>query len=378
MLGMGHSNNVSLTDPIVVTLFRHHLYVTSIYWIIGVGIALLLGATFLRRLNTFNLSTGGLSEPRGRSILRIGFGIIWVVDGLLQFQPSMPLGLANDVVRPAVSGAPSWLHPLMLHSINLWNAHPIDFATGTAWIQVGIGLALICSNAAIGRYAAIVAAGWAGLVWLVGEGAGGAFASGASFLFGWPGATLFYCAAAIWIALPPGYFAEHYSRWTLRFIALVLLIAAVLQCLPSGGFWHGGNKNALTAMTRAMTSTAQPHALTWVVLHVGDFAGTLGGGFNVIVILWLLACSLGLWRAVTHQITWPIVTFIAGAVFLWIVGEDVAIYGGVATDINSLIPVALMVFCAGPRCARRRHWRAGFLRSCAPVPEPSSRPLPRA
>jgi cytochrome oxidase Cu insertion factor (SCO1/SenC/PrrC family) len=341
-------NNVSLTNPIVVSVFRHHLYVTSIYWIIGIALLVLLGATLLRRLNTFNLSKAGLSEPRSRTILRIGFGIIWVFDGILQFQPAMPLGLASSVVRPTVSGAPSWLHPLMLHAINLWNTHPIDLATGTAWIQVGIGLALITSNATVGRCAALVAAGWAGLIWLIGNGAGGAFASGASVLFGWPGATLFYFVAAVWIVLPPGYFAEHFSRWTLRLVALVLLIAAVLQCLPSAGFWHGGNNNALTAMSRSMTETAQPHALAWIVRHVGDIAGTLGGGFNVIVILWLVACSVGLWYASTHPINWPIWALVVGAVIFWIVGEDVAIFGGVGTDINSLIPLALLTWCARP------------------------------
>jgi cytochrome oxidase Cu insertion factor (SCO1/SenC/PrrC family) len=341
-------NNVTLLNPIVVSLFRHHLYVSSVYWIIGIALVCLLVATFTGRLNTFNVSRAGLSEPRSRTILRIGFGIIWVFDGILQFQPSMPLGLANDVVRPTVSGAPSWLHPLMFHAITLWNAHPIDLATGTAWIQVGIGLALISSNAAIGRYAAVVAAGWAALVWVVGEGVGGAFASGASILFGWPGATLFYCVAAVWIALPPGYFADHYSRWTLRFIAIVLFVAAVLQCLPSAEFWHGGNTNALTTMTRSMTVTAQPHALTWIVRHAGDLAGTLGGGFNVIAILWLLACAGGLWYASSHSVNWPIVTLVIGAIIFWVVGEDIAIFGGVATDINSLVPIALMVYCARP------------------------------
>jgi hypothetical protein len=347
MPGMGR-NNVTLLNPIVVSLFRHHLYVSSVYWIIGIALLCLLGATFTGRLNTFNLSKSGLNEPRSRTILRIGFGIIWVFDGILQFQPSMPLGLANDVVRPTVAGAPSFLHPLMLHAIALWNTHPIGLATGTAWIQVGIGLALISSNAAIGRYAAVVAAGWAALVWVIGEGAGGAFASGASILFGWPGATLFYCAAAVWIALPPGYFADHYSRWTLRFIAIVLLVAAVLQSLPTAEFWHGGNNNALTAMTRSMTVTAQPHLLTWIVRHAGDLAGTLGGGFNVVVILWLVASAGGLWYASTHPSNWPIVTVVVGAVIFWVVGEDIAIFGGVATDINSLVPIALMVYCARP------------------------------
>ncbi|MGC2484670.1 MAG: SCO family protein [Acidimicrobiales bacterium] len=347
MPGMGN-DNISLTNPTIVSIFHHHLYVTSIYWIIGIGLVLLLGATLLRRLTTFNLSPAGLSEPRARTILRIGFGLIWLFDGILQFQPSMPLGLADVVVKPTIAGAPSFLHPLMLHSISLWNAHPISLATGTAWIQVGIGIALIVSNGAVGRTVAVVAAGWGSLIWLVGNGAGGAFAAGSSILFGWPGATFFYVVAAVWLAVSPRYFGEYFSRWTLRIMALVLFVAAILQCLPSAEFWHGGNSNALTAMTKSMTATAQPHALSWIVLHAGDIAGTLGGGFNIAVILWLLVCSAGLWYASTHAINWPIVTLIVGAVIFWIVGEDVAIFGGVGTDINSMIPLALLVFSARP------------------------------
>ncbi|MGA7835372.1 MAG: SCO family protein [Acidimicrobiales bacterium] len=347
MGGMFH-NNVSLTNNLVVTVFRHHLYATAVYWIIGIGLVLLLGATLLRRLNRFNLTREGLSEPRARTFLRIAFGCIWVFDGILQFQPGMPLGLANNVVQPTVAGAPSWLRPLQTHAIHLWNAHPISLATGTAWIQVGIGLALIVSNAGTGRVAAIVAAGWAALIWLVGNGAGGAFAPASSILFGWPGATLFYFVAAVWIALPPEYFAKHFSRFVLRFVALILAIAVVLQAIPSAGFWHGGNANALTAMSRTMTATDQPHALAWIVLHAGTLAGTLGGGFNVIVILWLGVSAVGLWYASVKQVNWPIVVLVVGCVFFWITGEDVAIFGGVGTDINSLIPLAVLVWCARP------------------------------
>ena len=166
--------------------------------------------------------------------------------------------------------------------------------------------------------------------------------------FGWPGATLFYCVAGVWIAISPTYFAKHFSIFTLRFLSAILAIAVVLQALPAGGFWHGGNNNALTAMTRSMTETAQPHALSWIVRHGGDIAGTLGGGFNVIVILWLAVCALGLWRASTHQLNWPITVLVVGCVFVWITGEDVAIFGGLGTDINSLIPLAVLAWCARP------------------------------
>ncbi|MCU1363762.1 MAG: hypothetical protein JWM55_1590 [Acidimicrobiaceae bacterium] len=347
MPGMSR-NNVSVTNPLVVSLFRHSVFVSSVYWIIAVALVVLLGATLVRRLNTFNLSAGGLEEPRARTILRLAFGAIWVFDGILQFQPGMPLGLANNVVQPTIAGAPTWLHPLMNSAIHLWNAHPIALATGTAWIQVGIGLGLIVSNAGVGRVIAVAAAGWAALIWLIGNGAGGAFASGSSILFGWPGATLFYVVAMIWLALSPRYFAQHFSRLTLRLVAVIVGIGALLQVLPAAGFWHGGNANALTTMAKTMTSTPQPHALSWIVNRVADLAGTLGGGFNVIVVLWLVICASGLWYASTHAVNWPVYAICVGAVFFWLVGEDVAVFGGVGTDINSLIPLAVLAFCARP------------------------------
>src|ERR1017187_1750173 len=49
-----------------------------------------------------------LPEPAGRRLLRIGFGIIWVLDGILQAQPAMPLGLPSGVIKPAAASSPAW------------------------------------------------------------------------------------------------------------------------------------------------------------------------------------------------------------------------------------------------------------------------------
>jgi len=187
----------------------------------------------------------------------MAFGAIWLIDGILQFQASMPLGMANGIVAPAAAGTPSWLHALMFDGIGIWNNHPIALAVGTAWLQVGIGLLLIVSNATIGRIAAAVSVGWAGLIWLVGNGAGGIFQSTNSILFGWPGASLFYLVAGVWLALPSKNFPARFSRYTLRGLSVLALIGALLQSLPSRGFWHGGNTNALTTMSTNMTATSQ-------------------------------------------------------------------------------------------------------------------------
>jgi len=109
MPGMGGSS-FSSTNPLVVSLFRHSGFETSVSWIIAIALVMLVVASVLRRVNTFNLSAGGLGEARSRTYLRMAFGAVWLIDGILQFQASMPLGMANGVVAPAAAGTPSWLH----------------------------------------------------------------------------------------------------------------------------------------------------------------------------------------------------------------------------------------------------------------------------
>jgi cytochrome oxidase Cu insertion factor (SCO1/SenC/PrrC family) len=341
-------NTLNLTNALVVSLFRHALFVTGLFRLTVIAMVLMFGLVLSRRILQFNLSPEGTNEPRARTYLRWGFGLIWLIDGILQFQISMPLGLANNVVSPLTANTPSWLHSLMAHGIYIWNSHPINLAVGTAWLQVGIGLVLLVSNGITGRIAGLVSAFWASFVWLIGNGAGGIFVRGASFLFGWPGATFFYAMAGVWIFLRPETFSRRFSRFTLRIIALIAALAALLQLLPSTEFWHGGNSNALTAMTSFMTKIAQPHWLAWMSHGVGTIAGTLGGGFNVVIVLWLGTCAIGLWFADQRSWNWPVWTFVVGCLFFWLTAQDTSLFGGLSTDFNSLLPLAVLAWCASP------------------------------
>ncbi|HEV2427824.1 MAG TPA: hypothetical protein VGS61_06365, partial [Acidimicrobiales bacterium] len=342
------SHPVSLTNPWVVSSFHHQLFGTSLIWLAAIAFVILAVAIASRRIFSFNLSSAGLAEPRARTYLRWAFGALWLFDGILQFQPSMPLGLGSVVVYPASQGTPGWLHHLMLHGLTLWYEHPVALAVGVAWIQVGLGLALLTSNGAVGRVAGLVSAGWAALIWLIGNGAGGIFVRGASILFGWPGATLFYAAAGLWIAAPAEVFARRFSAVTLRAISAVLAIAVIFQSLPDAQFWHGGKSNALNTMTSTMTAVPQPHWLAWMVRHGGDLGAVMGGGLNVAIVLWLAVTAWGMWIAATRPWRWPVVCLAVGAVVFWVVGEDTAVFGGVATDVNSLLPLSLLAVCASP------------------------------
>ena len=119
----------------------------------------------------------------------------------------MPLGMANrrgraDGRRHAGRGCT----PIMFDGIGIWNNHPIALAVGTAWIQVGIGVLLLVSNASVGRVAA--PSQWAGP-----QRSGSSATAPAAYsrvsnsiLFGWPGASLFYVVVGVWLALPPSNF----------------------------------------------------------------------------------------------------------------------------------------------------------------------------
>lgn len=352
MPGMG-GLKYSDVNSLVTTAFQHQVFVTSLLWIIGIAFVVMVYSVLTRRVLSFNLSEAGLSEVRSRSYLRLAFGALWLFDGILQFQVAMPLGMANGVVAPATDGTPNWLHHLMLDGITIWNSHPLTLASGTAWIQIGIGLLLLVSNGVAGRVGAAISVGWASMIWVLGNGAGGVFQSSSSILFGWPGATLFYVVAGVWLMLTPTNFPQRFSRVTLRLVAVILGVAVILQLLPSRGFWRGGDANALTTMAKSMVQTPQPHWLADLVTKFGTLSGTMGGGFNLIIVFWLAATSIGLWMAPDRRWRWPVWSLAVGALILWVGAQDAAIFGGLATDLNTLIPLALLTGCASPAVAQR-------------------------
>src|SRR5262249_38407236 len=105
MPGMNSGPNPA--SPILVSAFRSALLqqwviIALIFLLLliawgGPGIATTGWLTGALRGGTA-VATQAWREPRAQRILRIGFGVLWLFDGLLQAQPQMAGGLADQVI----------------------------------------------------------------------------------------------------------------------------------------------------------------------------------------------------------------------------------------------------------------------------------------
>jgi hypothetical protein len=93
---------------------------------------------------------GPSAEPAWRQVLRIGFGLLWVFDGILQAQPKMAIGLPSQVIQPAAASSPHWVQQVVNWAGTTWSYHPMQAGAAAVWIQIGIGIWLLAPPRAAG------------------------------------------------------------------------------------------------------------------------------------------------------------------------------------------------------------------------------------
>ena len=353
MPGMGRS--VQTGNSLIVSSFHTALFHQFIV-IFVLGALCAIGFNVFRTVQYRSLKAHGMTsfpssggadavpEPEARRILRIGFGALWIFDGLLQIQSSMPLGLPSGVIQPSASSSPGWVQHLVNTGATIWSNHPIQAASATVWIQVGIGLwLLVAPRGRWSRLGGLVSVGWGLMVWSFGEAFGGIFSTGATWLFGLPGAVLFYCAAGILIALPErAYATARLGRIVLALGGVFLIGMAVLQAWPGRGFWqgHGGT---LTGMVRAMAQTPQPGLFSSWVTSFGNVVAAHGWAVNLVAVL-ALAVIGGLLLSGRPRLSFVgLIALVPLCLADWVLVEDLGFFGGLGTDPNSMLPMALVI-----------------------------------
>ncbi|MGA8427946.1 MAG: SCO family protein, partial [Candidatus Dormiibacterota bacterium] len=279
-----------------------------------------------------------------RVFLRRAIGIIWIIDGLLQAQPVMPRGFAQEIVAPLAIGQPHWLANLLNWEAYFWQAHPLDLAVAAVFIQVGLGVTILAGgDSALGRVGLWASIAWGLLVWVGGEGMGRMLISGTTELTGAPGAVLVYVAAAGLLLAPIRIWETgQVYRWIQVGGGGLLLFGALLQTIPWEGFWTG---SGLSAMFLARATVPQPRFFSGPVLAVAHFAQSDPILLNSLFIAVMAVLGVGLisGRAPSR---WTIATLFWLAVSWWI-GQDFGVFGNrTATDPNLSPLVAVMLICA--------------------------------
>jgi cytochrome oxidase Cu insertion factor (SCO1/SenC/PrrC family) len=289
-------------------------------------------------------------EPPARRVLRVGFGLLWILDGVLQGQIAMPLGLPTEVVQPAAAGSPAWVQHLVNAGVTIWSNHPVTAAASTVWIQLGIGAwLLVAPRGRWSRAAGLAAAGWGVLVWVFGEAFGGIFAPGLSVLFGAPGAVLFYVVAGVAVAAPERAFSSaRLGRQALAACGAFFLGMAVLQAWPGRGFWRGAAAagrpaGTLYAMVKSMESTPQPHALVSMLGSFASFDAAHGFAVNLVVVAALAVVGVGLVAGHRALVRASLAVAVVLCLADWVLVEDLGMLGGVGTDPNSMVPLLLVL-----------------------------------
>jgi cytochrome oxidase Cu insertion factor (SCO1/SenC/PrrC family) len=348
------NSGLNPTDPMLVAAFRSallHQGAIALLIVVFLGLAWATARAWRRPASGPPAEAGAertvAPEARGRRLLRVGFGLIWILDGILQAQPKMAGGLAAQVIQPTAAASPAWVQHLVNWGGTAWSFHPIQAGAASVWIQVGIGVwLLVAARGPWSRLAGLAAVAWGLVVWVFGESFGGIFAPGLSWLTGAPGAVLIYVLAGALIALPEdAWRTARPGRLLLGGIGLFFIGMAVLQAWPGRGFWPGtGQPGTLAGMVRSMSSTPQPHVLSALVARFGSFAASNGFAVNLVVVIALAAMGAvfltGRPRLVRYAVWFGLVFCLAD----WVLVQDLGVLGGLGTDPNSMIPWILLFF----------------------------------
>lgn len=289
--------------------------------------------------------------------LRACLGLLWLIAACLQAQPWMfTTGFASKVLAPAAGAQPSLLGDGIRMAAAVTAEHPALANVAFVVLQAALGLAMLWPRTA--RPALIIAAAWAVVVWVVGEGLGGLLTPMSSVLTGSPGAALLYAVLAV-AALPPASSSRSPrgedavppwlpTAWTVLWLVMLLsgpwpgMPGSLLrqQLTPVPGSLPGG----LADSARAVAGFAGRHPLPVIgVVVAAEVVAALGPALARNARKYAFVAGVGL------------------AVLGWIAGQSIGgIATGHATDVGTgplLVLLAVAAWSArtlSGRDARRK------------------------
>jgi hypothetical protein len=293
-----------------------------------------------RKIGRFRISRRGLL---------IGLGLIWVLDGALQYQPSMfTRAFAEQIIAPVGAGNPGWVAGPVAWTAAQISQHLLLANATFATLQLAIGLGILWPRST--RLALAVSVPWALGVWWLGEGLGGVLTTSASPLTGAPGAVVLYALLAVLLwpresdhASPAVAYAGPAGTRIAQVAWLVLWCALAVECL--GPAYRP--PNALGDTVLGMQA-GEPGWMAAADRVAGD--ALLGHGALASVLLAVLLAAIA-GAVFVPALTRPALAAGIGlALLIWVVPENLGgIVTGSGTDPNTGPLLALLALAYWPR-----------------------------
>jgi hypothetical protein len=269
--------------------------------------------------------------------LQITLGVIWLLDGGLQFQSVFYSHGFTDGLREQAAGQPIWLADsitwaagLAAHDLGVWN-------TLFALTQVLIGLGLLWRPTVRPALAASFA--WVLFVWWFGEAFGMLFANMAEPLTGAPGGVLLYAlvGALVWPGEGAGGLLS--ARGARIMWAALWLIMAWL--------WLGPASSGADSVSDVLKAGGS--GMGWLTsVQSWIAAAAAGGGLVIALVFAVVSAAIAIGVAADRWARPLLWVSIGMNLLLWVLGQSVGeIFAGGATDPNAgplFILLALAMF----------------------------------
>jgi hypothetical protein len=124
-------------------------------------------------------------------------------------------------------------------------------------------------------------------------------------------------------------------------MGVLFLALAIVQALPSTGFWRGEG-GSLSTMVRQMAQTPQPRFLAGVLSDFAGFTASHAVAVNLVTVVALAAIGLAFLSGRSRLVVPAILTALVLGVADWVLVQDLGFLGGTGTDPNSAIPMAVI------------------------------------
>ncbi len=289
-----------------------------------------------------------------RKVLQRVLGALWLIDGLLQFQPQMfTMDMVNGVMKPMLAGQPAIFEPSLQFIVTQTILHltAVNLFIGIVQVCLGLGFFLLPDRWV--KDLVIASVVWALIVWYGGEGMSMLFTGTASILTGAPGAVLFY--PLLGFAIYPrkndgeGLLPRRYLRWTL---AGFWLFGALLQLQSI--WWQPGQISQTISGYIGMGGLD-----TWLVdsllTPVSALTANIEIPLNIGLIVVFLALGIALTVVKREQLPPFLIASIVVSVIFWYFSQAFGgILSGMATDFNSGLLVVVMALAVWPTAAPLR------------------------